>query len=217
MSADALNDAILQANNFFTSNYMPLFKKKAPKISPTMVFLIGLAVLLAVSMFVLIIKMDFGAGTRQSGRLQQDVPKVETGVKSVPTKGSTMVTQSVTVRSPAIDTSSWKDFSSADFSLKYPTSFKIELPTLAFKATVVRGKTSRVEIFKLKDFGGDRPFGFEPDNGTPSQKDIDGYVPKQAVTATGTRGTYDVWLFYGQGDVAANAEAQAIYESIKVK
>ncbi|MFA5184976.1 MAG: hypothetical protein WC551_00620 [Patescibacteria group bacterium] len=201
---------------------MPLFKKKTPQTSPTTELLVALAILLTVGLFVLYIKIDLDTGTQQAGlavvsqqidQLQRRVIKSEAAGKTAPST----VTQSVTVQAPAFDTSSWKDFSSADFLLKYPANFKVELPSASFKATVVRGTNARVEIFKMKDFGGDRPFGFEPDSGPVNQHQLDGYVPKQAVTATGTRGTYDVWLYYGQDDAAAKAEVQAIYESIKVK
>lgn len=193
---------------------MPLFKKKASTSTPTEL-LIALSILLTVGLFVLYIKIDLAATgqnadlaivSSQVDRLQKAVLKLQAAPKA-PAAPETKV----------IDLSTWHDYVSADYSLKYPGYYTVEQPTASFKATVVRGNNGRVEVFKMKDFGGDRPFGMEPENTGVSQQEIDSYVPKQSVTATGTKGTYDVWLFYGKDDAAAKAEVEAIYRSIKVK
>lgn len=211
---------------------MPIFKKKVQRSSSTTELLIALSILLAVGLFVLYIKIDLDSGTQQSymaiisqqvDQLQQRVLKTESAAKPAPvgvaspSAGPTAVTQSVTVMAPAIDTSAWQDYSSTDYSLKYPTSFKIEPATASFKALVVRGAMARVEVFKMKDFGGDRPIGFEPESGTVTQQALDSYVPKVSVSVTGPKGTFDVWMYYPSNNAAAKAQAEAIYQSIKVK
>lgn len=110
--------------------------------------------------------------------------------------------------------SDWEIYSSEEYSFSYPNGYAITLPTQSFPAlTVEKARNKRVEIFQMEDFG-DRPWGFD---GTETQEDIDGYVPKETLTVGGGSKQYDVWLFYSENDTRVRDETRAIFESIVVE
>jgi len=108
------------------------------------------------------------------------------------------------------NTSSYED---ANYTLQYPAGYTVTKPTESFPAlTVEKTRTTRIEIFKMEDFG-ERPFGFE---GNETQNELDEYMPKESVVV-GTNNKYDVWMFYPTGDNTAKEEIEAIVESIQVE
>ncbi|MCF6276398.1 MAG: hypothetical protein L3J07_00970 [Candidatus Magasanikbacteria bacterium] len=117
-------------------------------------------------------------------------------------------TQSLSIRS------GMETYSSEKYSFNYPNSYTVTLVTQSFPAlTVEKAGNKRVEIFQMKDFG-DRPWGFE---GTETQEDIDGYVPKKTLTVGSGDNQYEVWLYYSENDSQTKKEVKAIFDSIVVK
>lgn len=100
---------------------------------------------------------------------------------------------------------------SQDFSLNYPDEYYARRPSDSFPALEIeKARNKRLEIFQMKDFG-DRPWGFE---GTETQEDIDGYVPKEQLTIGDGDKKYDVWLYYAKNDIMTKQELHAIFDSI---
>lgn len=101
-----------------------------------------------------------------------------------------------------------QNFENEFYSFTYPSSFTTT-NELNNKALFISSENSRIEIFKMEDFG-DRPFGF---SGEETQEDIDGYVPKEAFQKDG----YDIWLFHPENDENSKEELMRILESISIK
>ncbi len=119
----------------------------------------------------------------------------------------------ITTQPPSIS-SDLKTYSSEKYSFNYPNGYSVTLPTQSFTVlTIEKARNKRVEIFQMKDFG-DRPWGFE---GTETQEEVDGYVPKETLTVGSGDKQYDVWLYYSENDSQAKKEVKAIFDSIVVK
>lgn len=119
----------------------------------------------------------------------------------------------IATQPPSIQ-SGLETYSSEKYSFNYPNGYAVTLATQSFPAlTVEKTRNKRVEIFQMKDFG-DRPWGFE---GTETQEEIDGYVPKEQLTVGAGDKKYDVWLYYSENDSQTKKEVKAIFDSIVVK
>jgi hypothetical protein len=96
-------------------------------------------------------------------------------------------------------------------AISYPPAYRIEDGTDIHAIIVIKSPTARLEIFQMKDFGGDRPVGFTDASAT--KEEIDGYVPKLMVNRHG----YDVWVYYAVEDVASRDELLNILDTLAVK
>lgn len=115
---------------------------------------------------------------------------------------------------PLTISSDLETYSSEKYSFQYPNGYSVTIPTQSFPAfTIEKARNKRVEIFQMNDFG-DRPWGFE---GTETQEEIDGYVPKETLTVGSSAKQYDVWLYYSENDSQTKNELKAIFDSIVVK
>lgn len=122
-------------------------------------------------------------------------------------------------------------YASEKYSFQYPQGYFVQEPSTEpgqlFPVLTVRkaankkeadekrnvASKNRLEIFQMKDFG-DRPWGFE---GTETQEDIDGYVPKEQLTVGTGDKKYDVWLYYSENDSMTKKELKTIFDSIVIK
>lgn len=120
----------------------------------------------------------------------------------------------VVVQAPVI-TSDLQEYSTDSYSLRYSSDYKIVEPIVPFPAlNIEKAGNKRLEVFKMTDFPGGRPWGF---TGEETQEEIDSYVPRERLTVGVSDKAYDVWLFYGAGDDQTKAELHAIFDSITVK
>jgi hypothetical protein len=108
-------------------------------------------------------------------------------------------------------TADWKVHQSNYFkglAFKMPAGYIVEDGTASKLVTIKKenGDVPRLEIFHMKDFG-DRPWGVE---GTETQDDLDGYVPKEQLVVQG----FDVWFYYSEKDIAAKTELHTLANSI---
>lgn len=138
----------------------------------------------------------------------------------------TITKPDIVKQSPSIKSDS-QTYSSEKFSFQYPQGYFVQEASSSFRALTVRKAASkkeadekkdvasknRLEIFQMKDFG-DRPWGFE---GTETQEDIDGYVPKEQLTVGTGDKKYDVWLYYSENDSQIKNELRTIFDSIVIK
>lgn len=107
-----------------------------------------------------------------------------------------------------------REYSGSKYSFTYPQDYVVTPERNDFKAlTIKKTENARLEIFQMKDFG-DRPLGFD---GTETQADIDGYIPKETLTVGSGDKKYDVWLFYSANDAAIKEDLRQIFESIRLK
>ena len=97
-----------------------------------------------------------------------------------------------------------------ELAFSYPLTYQVEDGTVSRWIAVRKNDIARIEIFHMKDFG-DRPIGFE--DTAQTQKDIDGYVPKQQLTKIG----FDVWVYYEKDDMKTKDELMRIVDSMLVK
>jgi hypothetical protein len=114
---------------------------------------------------------------------------------------------------PPSNPSEQKTYSSKLFpelTFSYPPTYQVEDGAVSRWVAVKKNDIARIEIFHMKDFG-DRPIGFE--DTTPTQKDIDGYVPKQQLTKFG----FDVWVYYEKDDLKTKDELMRVVDSMLVK
>lgn len=107
------------------------------------------------------------------------------------------------------------------YTFSYPANYAVERPTANFKALTIRkGMIGKLEIFRLKDFGGERPWGFEPSDedknisAAEQQLYLDNYVPKEQLKVGPKSNQYDVWLYYNTNDLQTKNELHDIANSI---
>lgn len=116
------------------------------------------------------------------------------------------------------------NFSSEKYAVQYPPIYSLEknfgVTSQAndpIKMLTIKKDGGKLEIFQMKDFG-DRPYGFEPEEGQiASQKDIDGYVPKEFLSVGTGDKKYDIWLYYSTDDSQTINELKTIFDSFVIK
>ena len=109
------------------------------------------------------------------------------------------------------------EYIAESYTFQYPEGYTVVPATQSFHALIVeKARNKRLEIFKMSDFG-ERPWGFEPEEGEISQAEIDGYVPREMLTVKSGENAYDVWLFYGEDDEETKNDLQIIFKSIEIK
>ena len=120
-----------------------------------------------------------------------------------------------TNQQPPSITSNIKEYTSETYSFKYPgDDYSIVPPTTPFPVlTIEKARNKRAEIFQLSTFH-DRSWGFD---GTETQENIDGYVPKETLTVKSGDTQYDVWLYYVENDTQTKAELHNLFDSIVIK
>ena len=119
----------------------------------------------------------------------------------------------------------WLIYEDKSIRFTYPPDYKIlkkgedGLPAIR----IYKNEPStipRLEIFKLSDFGGDRPFGF---TGEETQEDIDNYVPKQKrafhsrFESDSPENTFHVWLYHSEYDFETRDFLNRIADTIVLK
>lgn len=108
----------------------------------------------------------------------------------------------------------WNRFSASKIHPKvhvsYPPGYRVEDGTNNL-ITVKKNETARIEIFQMKDFGGNR--SLDVDNTTRLQSETDAAVPKLMVNRHG----YDVWVYYAVDDVGSRDELLSILDTLGVK
>ncbi len=127
---------------------------------------------------------------------------------------------------PPLISSNLETYSSEKYSFQYPKGYFVVADSSGIILTVRKATNqqeadslgrdatkNRLEIFQMKDFG-DRPWGFE---GTETQEEIDGYVPKETLTVGSGNKQYDVWLYYSENDTQIKNELKTIFDSIIIK
>ena len=139
-----------------------------------------------------------GCGTTTSRVTTNDVP-----------------TPAATAPAPTPAQPGWTSFSNSTIypkvSVSFPPSYHVEDGTDIHALVIKKSPTARVEIFQMKDFGGDRPLGFE--DTTATQAEIDVYIPKLQINRHG----YDVWYYYSNSDTASRDELLNIVDTMTVK
>jgi len=108
-----------------------------------------------------------------------------------------------------------------DYSFTFPATYTVDGPSDRFAAkTISKGMVGKLEIFKMKDFGGERPWGFAPDeddeqiSAAERQLYLDNYVPKEQLKVGPKGKEYDVWLYYNKNDTGTKNELHTILKSI---
>ncbi|MDQ5931481.1 MAG: hypothetical protein QG607_182 [Patescibacteria group bacterium] len=138
----------------------------------------------------------------------------------------TITEPDITTQSPSIS-SDLETYSSEKYSFQYPKGYFVVADSSGIILTVRKAANqqeadtlgrdatkNRLEIFQMKDFGGDRPWGIENE---ASQEEIDGYVAKETLTVGSGDKKLDVWLYYSKNDSQTKKELKAIFDSIVVK
>ncbi len=100
-------------------------------------------------------------------------------------------------------TSNLKFYKGKEYRFFYPSDYKViprseNYPVL----TVKKGDNQKLEIFKMKDFGGDRSFDWIP--------------PKKKLKVGSGENQYDVWIYYNSDDTETKHELESIFDSIEV-
>lgn len=133
----------------------------------------------------------------------------------------------ITIQPPSIS-SDLETYSSEKYSFQYPKGYFVQEAKSNFPTLTVRKATNkkeadeqrdfatknRLEIFQMKDFGGDRAWGIETE---ATQEEIDGYVAKEFLTVGTGDKKYDVWLYYSENDTQVKNELRTIFDSIVLK
>lgn len=103
----------------------------------------------------------------------------------------------------------WTEYISKNLSLRYPQGYEVIKASGSFPALTIKGDKGRVEIFRMKDFGGSREVD-SGDNGLPQEALMVGAPLEQSAVQP-----YDAWIYYAEKDEQAKAIFDAIAASVK--
>jgi len=106
-----------------------------------------------------------------------------------------------------------EEYTSDDYEFNYAEGWTIVSPSKGFKVLTLRNGDSKLEIFQMSDFGGNRNFSFE---GNESEKDVDLNVPKKVLKVTDKSETYNLWMYYPSGDDSAKVELEKIVDTFDI-
>jgi hypothetical protein len=120
-----------------------------------------------------------------------------------------------TVSEDVID--NWKTYETDEYTFQYPPEYQVKPKTEGVsRATIIYKDDideSRIEIFKLKDFGGDRPFGF-----TGEETDDDIFLREtKSIGNLPEIEKVQVYLIYAESDTVTKNTFQKILKTIKAK
>jgi len=105
--------------------------------------------------------------------------------------------------------SSWLSYSSPNLSLQYPPGFSVKKATASFPALTIESGAGKIEIFRLKDFDGERSVGMG-ENSLPKGSMMVGTELQDSRIQP-----YDAWLYYRADDAATKSALEAIAASVK--